>query len=258
MIDSQKYLNVALKAAEQSGPLFKKYFGNAGPTKIKNGNPRDLVTKIDLRIEKGIRKLINKNFPESKIIGEEFGAAKTIPSDVVWLIDPIDGTTNYIRGIPITCISIGVWDKQGPLVGVVYNPVINQIYTALRGHGAFLNGKRIQASRTAKLSRASGAIGWLSPKKGKKIFNQIIGDTRKLRILASSAWQTCMVAGGQLDYYATRDVHIWDVGGPLVILNEAQGRATDFKNQPLKLNLKEIIATNRELHKQLITKLKGR
>ncbi|MBI3231873.1 MAG: inositol monophosphatase [Candidatus Doudnabacteria bacterium] len=257
-MDNQKYLKVAIQAAKQSGPIFKKFFGNAGRAKMKNGDPRNLVTKIDLRIERHIRKTILKSFPGAKIIGEEYGSSKLKTNDVVWLIDPIDGTNNYIRGVPFSCISIGVWDGKGPLSGVVYNPIINQIYTALRGQGAFLNGKRIHVSNISKLNSTSGAIGWLTPGQGKKTFNQLINAVRKLRVFASSSWQTCMVASGQLDYFTTRDVHIWDVGGPLAILQEAGGKFTDFKGNPLKISLLEIVASNGKLQNELINKLKSR
>ena len=255
MNSQEKYLQVAIKAAKEAGPIFKKHFGNAGKVKMKNNDPRNLVTQIDLAIEKQIRKTILKNFPTAKIIGEEFGSSILEQDDVVWIIDPIDGTTNYIRGIPLTCITIGVWDKHGPLVGAVYNPLINQIYTALRGKGAFLNGKKIKVSAINSVSEASGGIGWMSPESGKKTFNQIIGDVRKIRVLATSSWQTCMVASGALDYYVTRDVNIWDVGGPLAILKEAGGKFSDFSGSPSTIALKEIIASNGKIHSELIKKL---
>jgi myo-inositol-1(or 4)-monophosphatase len=255
MNSNQKYLNVALKAAKEAGPLFKKHFGNAGKVSIKNNDPRNLVTKIDLAIEKQIRKTILKNFPNSKIIGEEFGSSVLEKDDVVWMIDPIDGTTNYIRGIPLTCIAIGVWDKNGPLAGAVYNPVIGQMYTALRGKGAFLNNKRIKPSSVALISLASGALGWRSPLEGKKTFNQLIEIVGKARVMATSSWQTCMVASGALDYYVTSDVNIWDLGGPLAILQEAGGSFSDFKGNISQIDLKEVVATNGKIHKELLKKL---
>lgn len=252
------YLKVAVEAAQQVAPIFEKFFGNPGEIKTKNGDAGNLVTKIDLRIEKLIRQHILKSFPEAKIIGEEFGSSELKIDDTVWLIDPIDGTTNYIRGIPLCCISIGVWDKDGPLAGVVYNPIVRQIYTACRGKGAKLNGKKINVSKVSSLHEASGAVGWQSSEEAKKIFNQIIGNTRKLRILATSAWQTCMVASGQLDYYATRDVNIWDVGAAAIILLEAGGKMSNFDGSSCKLKLKEIIASNNHLHKEMLQKFKSR
>ena len=257
MIKDDNYLQVASAAAKEAGPIFEKFFGKAGKPKIKAGDAGNLVTKIDLRIEKLIRRHILKSFPDAKIIGEEFGSSELKKDDVVWLIDPIDGTTNFIRGIPLCCICIGVWDKDGPLAGLVFNPIVRQTYTAARGKGAFLNAKRIRVSEVSKLKDASGAVGWQSPQAAKKIFNQIIGATRKLRILATSAWQTCMVANGQLDYYATRDVHIWDVGASAIILLEAGGAITDFKGYPSKINLLEVIASNGKLQKEIIQKFKS-
>jgi myo-inositol-1(or 4)-monophosphatase len=254
-MDNQKYLKVALKAAKQAGPLFKKHFGNAGKVNIKNNDPRNLVTKIDLAIEKQIRQAILKNFPGSKIIGEEFGSSKLEIGDVVWMIDPIDGTSNYISGIPLTCIAIGVWDKKGPLAGAVYNPVINQIYTALRGKGAYLNNKKINPSKVTSISLATGALGWRLPQEGKKTFNKLIDLVGKARVMATSSWQTCMVASGALDYYVTTDVNIWDLGGPLAVLQEAGGKFSDFKGNLSKIDLKEIVASNGKIHDELLKKL---
>ncbi len=258
MIDmtiEQQYLFLAVTVAKANGGVFKKYFGHVGQVMIKNNDPRNLVTKVDRQIETNIRAEILKKFPDAKIIGEEFGGCTLAKNDIVWIIDPIDGTTNYIRGIPLCCISIGVWDSKGPLLGVVYNPVTEQIYTALRGKSAFLNGKRIKVSNISKLSEASGGIGWLNPTDGKKMFNSIIDDARKVRVLATSSWQTCLVASGQFDYYTTKYVNIWDVAGPLAILKEAGGKFTDFKGNILKINLKEIIASNGKIQSELVKKL---
>jgi myo-inositol-1(or 4)-monophosphatase len=249
---NQDYLKVAISAAKQSGAIFKKYFGNAGKVSIKNGDPRNQVTKIDLKIEQLIRRNIISAFPVSKIIGEEYGSSKLKPNDIVWLIDPIDGTTNYIRGIPITCISIGVWDKNGPVVGVVYNPLLEQIYSAIRGKGAFLNGKKIKVSGISKINLASGAMGWQNPNNGKQLFNKLITVCKKMRVLASSTWQTCLVASGQLDFYVTNDVHIWDVGAAMAILKEAGGAFTSIKGQALSLELSNIVASNGKIHSQLL------
>lgn len=258
MTSEQKYLKLAEKAAKNSGPIFKKYFGHPGIVNIKNNDPMNLVTEIDLKIERSIRNQILKEFPQAKIIGEEFGSCAIEKDDIVWIIDPIDGTTNFIHGIPLCCISIGVWDHKGPVAGAVYNPIINQIYTAQRGKGAFLNGKKITPSKITSLKNSSGSIGWRSPEKGSEIFSKITKMTRKVRVLASSAWQTCLVASGQMDFYATTDVNIWDVAGPLAVLSEAGGGFSDFNGKAIGIDLTQIIASNKKLHKELVNTLKNR
>ncbi len=249
---NQKYLHVAIQAAKKAALIFIKHFGKAGKVKAKNGDPRDPVTKIDFRLEKLIRQTIKNNFPCANIIGEELGGKTDFSQGPTWLIDPIDGTHNYILGIPLTCISIGVWDKNGPLVGVVSNPILNQTYTALRGKGARLNRKKIQVSKVTRLREATGTTGWRLPKKGLALLNKIIPKARKIRVLASSSWQTCMVASGQLDFHLTKEVNIWDLGGPLVILQEAGGKFSDFSGYNLQLNLKECVVSNKNIHNELL------
>src|SRR3989338_560179 len=138
-MSNQDYLKVAIQAAKEAAPTFIKYFGKAGKAKIKNDNPRDLVTQADLQIERMIRKNILKAFPNSKIIGEEFAHSKLKEKDIVWIIDPIDGTTNFIQGLPNCGISIALWRGQNPQVGVVYNPITKELFTAQKGQGAKLN-----------------------------------------------------------------------------------------------------------------------
>ena len=256
MKTNQTYLNLAVKAAKKSAAIFKKNFGHPGRIKTKGNDPMNLVTEIDLKIETAIRKEILKIFPEAKIIGEEFGSSEICADDVVWIIDPIDGTTNFIHGIPICCITIGIWDKKGPLAGVVYNPIINQMYTALRGQGAFLNGHKIKPSDVKKVNLSTGTIGWHSVDKGIHIFSKISKKTRKVRVLASSAWQVCLVAAGQMDFYATAGVNIWDVAGPLAVLQEAGGKFTDLAGKPVNIALKNLVATNSAIHTELLSTIK--
>lgn len=161
MKSQQQYLKVAIAAAKDSGKIFKKYFGHPQHIKTKNGNPRDLVTDVDLAIEKQFRELINKKYPGHLVLGEEFGAPKTIANNkLIWIIDPIDGTTNFTQGVPLCCISIALWDKNGPLVGVVYNPITNNLFSASKNRGAFKNGKRIHTSSVPAANKTYGAVGW--------------------------------------------------------------------------------------------------
>lgn len=254
-MQTKQYLSFAIKIAKQNGALFKKYFGNVGKIKIKNHDFRNQVTKTDLQIEKNVRKAIAKTYPAHKIIGEEFKQPLTQKNDLVWIIDPIDGTTNYIQGIPLCCISIALWDKDGPLVGVLFNPVTNEMFSAGRKNGAFLNNKKIRVSQTSKLLSSLGGIGWLKPLEGIKITKNILPFCRKVRVLATSAWQIGMVAQGSLDFYATCDINIWDFAAAACILQEAGGSLVDFKNKPITLHTKTIIASNKKLQNELFKNL---
>lgn len=256
MANQQTFLNAAVAAARQSGKVFQKYFGRPTSVKNKNNDPRDLVTEVDRRIEKLIRMRLKKKFPGHKIIGEEFSKDAVGKTDMVWIIDPIDGTTNYIQGLPICCISLALWDKRGPLVAVLYNPILKQMYSAARNRGARLNGKIIRATKKKNLDGAFGGIGWLKVEKGLKLFNLIAKHCRKLRVLASSAWQIGLVGSGNYDFQISYDINVWDFGAGALIAQEAGGKITDWQGRPITLQTRSIVASNGKIHGQLIKILK--
>ena len=255
-MSTKNYLKVAVAAAKDSGKIFKQFFGKPNNIKMKNDNPRDLVTEIDTQIESKIRKRIFKHFPKHKIIGEEFGSHKINPNDLIWIIDPIDGTHNYIQGLPFCCISIALWDKSGPLAAALYNPVLNQLFTAERGKGAKLNNKPIKVSKKNQLIRAFGAVGWIDVEKGLKLFSTMAEHCKKLRVLASSAVQICLVGSGNLDFYIAKNIKIWDFAAGILVAKEAGGIITDLGGKKIGLDTKNVVASNPHLHKQLVSVLK--
>lgn len=256
MENSQSYLKAAIEAAKESGRIFAKFFGKPKEVKKKNGDPRNLVTEIDFKIEKLIKTHIHKNFPGHCIMGEETGWENHAEEKLKWYIDPIDGTSNFIQGLPFACISIALWDNKGPLIGVVYNPILKYMYTATRGGGAFLNNKKIRVSQTSTLKDAFGCIGWVERESGVKLFAKIIRSCRKVRGLATSALQTAMVGGNILDFYVTRDLHIWDFAAAVLITTEAGGKVTDFKGNPVTPQSQSIIVSNGKIHKELLKIIK--
>lgn len=252
-----KYLKIAIKAAKQSGKIFVRHFGKIKDYKQKNNDPRNLVTAIDLKIEKNIKAFIHRHFPDHQLMGEEFGwQSSAKKTGFKWYIDPIDGTSNYIQGLPLACISIALWDEFGPLVAVVYNPLLKQTYTAQRGKGAYLNGKKIKVSKVKSFSGAFGSIGWVERSNGVKLFAKIIRVCRKVRGLATSALQTCMVGNGILDFYVTRDLHIWDFAAAILIVKEAGGQVTDFQGRSLTENSSGIVASNGKFHNEILKTIK--
>ncbi|MEK7617577.1 MAG: inositol monophosphatase family protein [Patescibacteria group bacterium] len=252
-MSNQDYLKVAIKAAKEAAPIFKKYFGKAGKTTAKNGDPRDLVTKADLQIERLIRKTILKTFPKSKIIGEEYSQSKLVPNDIVWLVDPIDGTTNFIQGLSNCAISIALWQGQQPLLGLVYNPLTGQLFSAQKGKGAELNGKKIKVSQTKKIDSAFGGFGWgRDIAWGVKNFPKLLPKLRKIRTLGSTAMELCKVAEGMYDFQIQGRIKIWDFAAAAIILTESGGKITDFKGQSATLTTTQILASNGKIHKQLL------
>lgn len=252
-MDYKKYLSVAVKSANEAGKIFAANFGKPKNVKKKNGDPRNLVTEIDFKIERLIKNKIHAAFPEDCIMGEEMGWEENQSTgQLKWYIDPIDGTSNFIQGLPMACISIALWDETGPLVGVVYNPILKEMHTAVRGQGAFLNGKKIKVSGTKDLENAFGCIGWVEREHGVKLFAKIIRACRKVRGLATSALQTAMTGSGVLDFYVTRDLHIWDFAAAVLIVTESGGKVTDLSGKLPSPKSKGIIASNGKIHNQLL------
>lgn len=249
MTNSKLYLNLAVKAALESGIVFKKYFGQAGKTKNKNHDPKNLVTQIDLKIERQIRAQILKAFPNSQIIGEEFGANNIDPNKPVWVIDPIDGTTNFIHGIPFCCISIAAWQNNQPIAAVIYNPILDQMFTATKNGGAFLNNKKIKVSNTNSLSKAFGSYGWGHDiAKIKTDIVNILPMLNKIRAFGTTAQELCMVATGQFDFKLQGTAEFWDIAAAVLIITEAGGKVTNWSGSPITPQTKQIIATNNKIH----------
>ena len=254
---NDNYLQAAILMAQKSGKVFSQYFGKPKKVSNKNGNPKDQVTEVDLVIEKLIRGIVKKKFPWHKVIGEEFGASKILQQDFIWIIDPIDGTNNFIQGIPLCCISIALWHQGRPIAAALYNPITKEMFTAAKGKGAYLNNKPISVSRVAKAEQGLGGFGWSqNPNKAKKMFVAVVAFARKSRALGSHALQLAYVAAGIYDYYVVSDVNIWDAAAGILLIDEAGGKITDWHGNNLNLNTKELVASNGKIHTQLLGKLK--
>lgn len=257
MNQPNEYLKTAIQAAKQSGEIFKKNFGKPKNVSMKNNDPRDLVTEIDKKIESQIRASLLKKFPGHKIIGEEFGSQELKKNDLVWIIDPIDGTTNYIHGVPICCISIGLWDSRGPLAAVVYNPVTNYLFSAAKGRGAFLNNKKIRVSQKPQLRQAFGGFGWgRNIHKAQVNFPKLVNLLHKIRTLGSSTFELCFVAMGVFDFHIQSEINIWDFAAAALIIKQAGGKITEQSGKTISLTSKSVIASNGKLHKELLDEFK--
>lgn len=249
--DPQKFLDIALGAVKKAEPIFRQYFG--GPTGIVSKSETDInwVTDADKSIEKLIVTEIQKVFPEHTIVGEESAPQETA-SSFSWFIDPIDGTTNFIRGIPFCVISVGLWDREGPLVAVISNPSLNETYTAIRGQGTFLNGKQIRVSNVLAKAKAVGAIGWGNREEGARMIGKVVSQVGKSRSFASEAMHLCLVASGKLDYLIASGLHIWDVGAGVLLVTEAGGIVTDWDGKPFTKDSTLLIASNGKIQSELL------
>ena len=253
-MSNQDYLKVAIKAAKQSGPIFRKYFGKPKKVISKSKDFANLVTEVDLKIEKAIRQSIGKHFPEHIFLGEETGAnPRANTNDYTWIVDPIDGTTNFIHGIPFCCISIALWHKQKPLVAIVYNPITNESFTAIAKQGSFKNGKKIKVSGQKYIKSAYGGFGWGKEIKAAKYFFPFIKkNSQKIRTFGAAAWEICMVASGIFDFHLQTKFSLWDFAAAALIVQEAGGRITDLRGNDIGLKTTSVIASNGKIHKELL------
>lgn len=255
-----EYLKVARAAALEGGKIFKKYFGRAEGVREKKHEKRNLVTDSDLAIEKIVRGRITKAFPDHLVLGEEFGGRRKISKgQFIWLIDPIDGTNNFAQGIPLACISIGLWDHNGPLAALVYNPITESMYTAEKGRGARLNGKRIFTSKTQDPMEALGGVGWTranSRRQRAKLFRVGVEKFAKARALGTTTLQMCFVADAKMDFYFGMGMYIWDIAAAALIVQEAGGKVTDTQGKPLTLSARSVAASNGKLHNHILKNLR--
>lgn len=252
------YLSVAERAVLKNAPLFKKYFGRPKTVKSKSQDLRNMVTEVDLAIEKNIRQTLKKAFPTHTIIGEELGDGQLNTNGFYWAIDPIDGTNNFIQGVPLCCISLALWQKDTPVAAAIYNPITKELFTAEKGKGAKLNDKKIHVSKIDSLNRAYGGVGWSSDKnKAKQLFNRMIESSGKIRALGSSALELCYVANAEFDFFTTSDIKFWDFAAGCLILTEAGGKVSQINGKSLNLKSLDLLSSNSKLQKQLFNLLKN-
>ena len=250
-------LEAALSAAKEAGEVLRKGFGWQHSVRYKG--EVDLVTEVDEQAEQVIREILLGAFPAFGMLAEE-GGALVGEEDARWIVDPLDGTTNYAHGLPILCVSIALERSGEVVLGVVHDPIREEAYVAERGGGATLNGEPIRVSDTEELIQALIATGFPydRPKipEALKLFGRFAAITRGMRRLGSTALDLCYVASGRLDGYYERGIWSWDIAAGGLILEEAGGKVTDYRGGMLDLEGREIVASNGRLHSAM-TRLTG-
>ena len=232
-------------------------FGEIENLQVSTKGPGDFVTSADKRTEKILIEEIQKAHPEHGIITEETGIINKSNVEKKWIIDPIDGTMNFLNGIPQFAISIAYEEKGEIICGVIFNPIINEMFVAEKGNGAYLNNSRIRVSNKKKIKDALLVTG--GPKGNSKIKNKIFSEyinvsknVSNVRKFGSAALDMAYVACGRFDGYWQRELNYWDIAAGIIILKEAGGFINFFeedKNNPLKKN---IIASNSNIHNELL------
>lgn len=237
----KKELKIAIKAVKNSEKTFLKYHGKRVGVRTKNHNPRDLVTYADKKIEADIFKYLAKKTPSFGFIGEE-GHMENLDSEMVWVLDPIDGTTNYLHGQADCCISLALQKNGTPVVGVVYSPIQNILFTGAVGEKAKKNGKKIAVSRVNSVTKAFVAFAWAKDRKfATKHFEKVVNSALNIRVAGSIALAYCYIAEGSFDLlYSKKNPNPWDIAAGEVIAQEA-GAKIKIKNNIQFVGNKNII-----------------
>jgi len=247
---------IAIEAALKSGRFIKESVGKAYNVSYKGRD--NIVTDIDKRSEKMIIDKISSAFPEHSILSEE-SSPRSGTSPYRWIIDPLDGTTNFAHAFPFFCVSIGL-ERSGVIeMGVVYDPMRDELFHAEAGKGSYLNKKRIFVSKVRKISEAFLATGFsygiTSKDRNIKHFRNLLIRSLAIRRAGSAALDLCYVACGRFDGFWEMNLHPWDSAAGLLIVREASGRVTKFDGSNYTPYDKDILATNGFIHNEMIKAL---
>jgi myo-inositol-1(or 4)-monophosphatase len=257
-MDFELHKQVAVTAAEKGARILQSRFGNI--LRIRKKVAQEIVTEADTESEKEIIAIIGSNFPEHGILSEECGLT-TGSSEYRWIIDPLDGTVNFAHQVPIFCISIALSFNGAVVLGIVLNPLAGELFSAVSGQGAQLNGRPIQVSSIPSISESLLVTGF--PYNVKEIFNPVItryGNCLKtaqgVRRLGSAALDLCYVACGRFEGFWEQNLKPWDTAAGALIAAEAGGQVTTFSSQPYTVDQTEILATNGHIHQEMIELLR--
>ncbi|MFP4040422.1 MAG: inositol monophosphatase family protein [Desulfosudaceae bacterium] len=245
---------VGTGAAFKSAAILKAYFGH--PLSIREKGDKDLVTEADTASEKAIVAAIGERFPDHDILAEESGQSQT-NSRFCWIIDPLDGTTNFSHGLGLFGVSIALARDGEVIVGIVLNPISGELFTASLGGGARRNGQPMAVSSAARINQALLVTGFPYNFKEKRAvletrFRNCLEAAQGVRRLGSAALDLCYVAGGYFEGFWEQDLHPWDTAAGLIIAREAGAKVTDFSGNPFTPDKKELLATNGILHETML------
>lgn len=248
-------IEVAIEAAQKASTIIQSYADKGFEIQKKAKN--DLVTEADLKSEERIISTIKSYFPDHEILAEESTGAKDLTEQPTWIIDPIDGTTNFAHGFPFYCVSIGFWVGRRPRAAVVLEVPHQELFTAEIGKGAFLNGKSIHVSKNE--DPANVLLGTGFPYKDLhlvddylQLFKHFMDQTHGVRRPGSAAFDLCCLAAGRIDGFYEYGLSPWDVGAASLIIEEAGGYITDWKGGEDWLFGQRIIASNGLIHDYLL------
>ncbi|WP_420094252.1 inositol monophosphatase family protein [Paenibacillus faecalis] len=269
VVTSKSYTAVAINCAAKAGEWIKSRLGSVKQLSTKVSS-QDLVTEVDKGAEQMIRKLILTHFPDHAILGEEsvgpgaeacMKALETAKNEpYLWIIDPVDGTTNYVHGFPFYSVSIALAHHGEVIVGVVYDPSRDELFIAEKGKGAYVHGNPTLVAKETTLSDSLLATGFpletsFNLPQNMAGLQALLPKVRNVRAGGSAALHMAYVAAGRLNGYWELGLNAWDVAAGALLIQESGGQVTDTAGRPYDLSVRNIVATNGEIHDDLLETL---
>lgn len=255
MTDMEQILTTAIDASKQAGELLLGYLGKV---KAKEKQPRDLVTQADIESQALIKSILLGAFPDHGFLGEE-GDELDVDAEFCWIVDPLDGTTNFVHQLPSFAVSIGLRHGQDLVLGVIYDPLSRECFSAVKGKGAFLNGAPIQSSDCTDIEKSLLVCSFPSRVVRDSVeVNRFLNVLTKstVRRMGSAAINCSYVACGRLDGYWATSLSVWDMAAGIVIAREAGATVTNIHGDPIELSdPRFIMAGTSELHQQLLEQM---
>lgn len=270
VVSSKSYTAVAINCAAKAGEWIKSKLGSVKQLSTKT-SPQDIVTEVDKGAEQMIRKLILTHFPDHAILGEEGvepgaeAAARALQAaqeeEYLWIIDPVDGTTNFVHGFPFYSVSIALAHRGEVIVGVIYDPSRDELFVAEKGKGAYVHGNPTYVSKESQLSESLLATGFPIDSKVNLPLNMaelhaLLPKVRNVRAGGSAALHLAYVAAGRLSGYWEHGLSAWDIAAGALLVQESGGAVTDTDGRPFDLSVRNIAATNGLIHQGLLDTLK--
>lgn len=271
VIGSKSFAAVAVNCASKAGEWVKSRSGGYTQLDIKQSQ-HDLVTEVDKGCERLIRNLIATHFPDHAFLGEEGvepgpeASAKAVKgiadTDYVWIVDPIDGTTNYVHGFPFYSISIALAYRGQVIVGVIYDPSRDELFLAERGKGAYVHGRKMQVSAEATLQDSLIATGFPSeplqalPRNMEQL-REMVPRVRNVRSSGSAALHMAYVAAGRLSGFWEVGLNAWDIAAGSLLVEESGGKVTDARGEPYHLGVRDVVGSNGRIHGEFLQALVG-
>ena len=256
-------LNTAVKAARKAAGIISRASFDVDKLTIRKKRQNDFVSEVDEAAEEAIIRILREAYPDHGILAEESGTRDNAKSDYVWVIDPLDGTTNFLHGFPQYCVSIGLLHKGKPTQAVIYDPNRNELFTATKGVGAYLNDRRIRVSRTDKLEDALMGTGFPFREVGHiddylRMFKNVTMATSGIRRPGAAALDLAWVACGRIDGFWEMGLSPWDMAAGALLVREAGGLIGDLDGNEGFLDSGRVVATNAKLFSAMLQLLKQR